>query len=505
VPIFLIILFKFFYKTKWFNYILGFVLIFTFAISQYMAIEYKSLAYYGLPARFFELFIGVWLAVNYQKLPVSNNKYVNNTLAVVSLLLILIPALLISKLSVFPGYNALFVCLGSAGLIYLGKCEEKTFITKFLGLKAVVFIGLISYSLYLWHWPVFATFKTIGLEFNHYEMLAIIALLIALSYISWKFVEQPFRNKFKWSFLTTFIVFLVVPIAIFYGCKYAIKKYNFATDRISYNQELIKTSATAHAQKKLCINAIRDDKTYTDELCSFGEEDKKLSVFMFGDSHSNSAAGFIEELMLDSSLKAKINSNSSYLYLKDKMPNKSASVTNLDQMKVIYKSTDQEIISKKYDYIVISGLYNSYYNYLYGKDTFKDGIEETVEFILENESIPVIVKDVARFKNMTGYCVIFNRANCSIDKNTALEKQIEIDSFFDELKIKYPQLILIDPKEVMCDDEKCYYGNQDAIFYSDDHHLTYYGSRYLGKKYLEKFGNPFKHYEEQEVAKKAEK
>ena len=68
---------------------------------------------------------------------------------------------------------------------------------RYSPLNVVKFFGQISYSLYLWHWPLFtfARFSKSSLVLDAVDKVALFALTVAISYLSWRFVEQPFRQK----------------------------------------------------------------------------------------------------------------------------------------------------------------------------------------------------------------------------------------------------------------------------------------------------------------------
>ena len=97
----------------------------------------------------------------------------------------------------FPGWHALIPCLGAALLIYAGEDERtRRSPPRLLSLWPLVFVGLISYSLYLWHWPllVFARYWTIT-PLTGWQSAAIVIASFILAALSWRYVEQPFRGK----------------------------------------------------------------------------------------------------------------------------------------------------------------------------------------------------------------------------------------------------------------------------------------------------------------------
>ena len=93
----------------------------------------------------------------------------------------------------FPGVNAVYACLGAALLLWP---KQSTVIAKGLAARPMVWVGLISYSLYLWHWPVLVLYRhyTEGNWPGKTEIAALFAAALVISYLSWRFVERPFRK-----------------------------------------------------------------------------------------------------------------------------------------------------------------------------------------------------------------------------------------------------------------------------------------------------------------------
>jgi len=116
--------------------------------------------------------------------------------------LILVPAMKYASSTVFPGLTALPPCLGAALIIAAGEHGEN-FAGRILSRQPFVFIGLISYSLYLWHWPlsVFQRYDDMVLRGGFYGgrvKLTLVALSLLAGTLSWAFVERPFRSgKFR--------------------------------------------------------------------------------------------------------------------------------------------------------------------------------------------------------------------------------------------------------------------------------------------------------------------
>ncbi len=150
-------------------------------------------AFFMPHVRTFELAVGALIALG--AFPRPRSAVIAEVASIVGVGLIIWAVAFQSGDLPFPGLGAVPPVLGSALLIWSGS-GTPTATGRLLALKPVVFIGLISYSLYLWHWPVFVYGKMIQAErLTETQAWAAIAVSIGLATLSWRFVELPFRRK----------------------------------------------------------------------------------------------------------------------------------------------------------------------------------------------------------------------------------------------------------------------------------------------------------------------
>lgn len=152
----------------------------------------RDFAYFFPLTRAWELMIGALLVlVPLPRVP----RLLRELAALVAVAIILGSAWRFHSGMAFPGWVALIPCLAAAGLIAVGS-QGGSLVTQALSWRPVVFVGQISYSLYLWHWPVFVAYRLVnGGAIGRLEAILLVIVSIGIACLSWRYVERPFREK----------------------------------------------------------------------------------------------------------------------------------------------------------------------------------------------------------------------------------------------------------------------------------------------------------------------
>lgn len=169
--------------------------IISFVIACWLASRYQSYNFYLLPSRGWEFLAGaicaIWRARSGYSVP---SLPIANILSISGVVMIAAAAISYNESIPFPSYYTLLPVLGTALVIMFGI--PKTFVHYVLAARLPVFIGLISYSTYLWHYTLFAFYRIYTQQEAMMEGLLLLSgLSIILGYFSWKYVEAPFRKK----------------------------------------------------------------------------------------------------------------------------------------------------------------------------------------------------------------------------------------------------------------------------------------------------------------------
>lgn len=163
--------------------------------TQILPTDYSSAAFYLLPTRAWELLAGSLCAFALAQRRTSPQALLANTFSALGVILVLISVLGLSPQIQHPGLWTLLPVLGTVFIILYA--QPATYAARILSYKPFVVVGLLSYSAYLWHQPLFA-YTRIYKGQEHLGIkttLALIVLTFALAAFSWRFVEQPFRNR----------------------------------------------------------------------------------------------------------------------------------------------------------------------------------------------------------------------------------------------------------------------------------------------------------------------
>ncbi|MFC5499629.1 acyltransferase family protein [Caenimonas terrae] len=166
----------------------------SFALSVWGLTHAPTSTFYLLPMRFWELAVGALIALRPERISPSP-RAIREIVAGAGLLAILYGITMLSEESSFPGWNALLPCLGAAAIIDAGG-RGGAWVSRLLSVRPLVFVGKISYSLYLWHWPLLALAKYQAMrQLTVVETAGVMTAALAISILSWRYVEMPFRQN----------------------------------------------------------------------------------------------------------------------------------------------------------------------------------------------------------------------------------------------------------------------------------------------------------------------
>ncbi len=458
--------------------------------------------FYLLPSRIWELYSGALLAYfNFDKIKSYFSNRLCDIFTILGLILIFYSLLTFNSLTPHPSLLTIIPVFGTILIIIFSG--DTGFSGSILTNKKIVYLGLISYSLYLWHYPIFVFSRLIlpnDLTSLNYIFLIFISFIF--SAITYKYVEQPFRNKnkFKRRFIFKFfLIFSTFCIIIgFIGHLTNGFKNMFTNPK---NANLILVQSTAMEDLDGCHGSKPEDN------CRIGNKSKTTpSWALIGDSHAGSLSSELSRELSKNNLSGiqLTQGGCGYVLGLNK------SFTDPTFCENLNKRIEKIILNNEIKNIVISARYvrylfkTGYDNGEGGKESdFEDtyyypdnynGNNERMNIILEayKNSIENLLK---ADKNVflvypvpeIGWDVVrqtykpFNKNNITISYQSYLKRSKSVIDKFDELLL-YNNFFKIDPSKLFCNitsPDRCETSINNKLIYFDDDHVSNDGAKLI--------------------------
>lgn len=269
---------------QWIAGLLSLIGVLSLAAAQWGAYHSPDATFYLLPTRAWELAIGGLIALYLMGPRIRElSDSARNMLSAAGLLLILLAVFGFSAATPFPSLFALVPCVGAALIILFAS--PATVVGAMLSSRPFVGIGLISYSAYLWHQPLFAFARQRSLtQLDDATLVGLSFASIALAYVSWRFIERPFRDRtlIRRSVLASVAVVGTVSFATL-GVLGHYEYYVSKPSTLSWlgGREVPEKFFGIQESDRNCSG--REDLT---TACWLGDKTSPLTIVIAGDSHA---------------------------------------------------------------------------------------------------------------------------------------------------------------------------------------------------------------------------
>jgi peptidoglycan/LPS O-acetylase OafA/YrhL len=399
----------------------------------------------------------------------------NNYLSFLGISLILVEFILIDEKSHFPGWVSLFPCFGAALLIFSG--DQTIVAKKILSFDVLVFIGLISYALYLWHWPLLSfAYIIYGHQPPPLDRFMLVLLSVVLAIGSLFIIEKPIRQtKGRISVVLLLILFVVIGF-IGYNT-YARDGYEFR----SFKSQILKTGeigSTAMFEKMKadyfpCENKLILEKSPIAsgiKRCFQSKKDRAIDFLIIGDSHA-------EQLFLG---LAKNLSNLNVAYFsQDTIP-----ILSKMDYSDIFRSIKNESSIKQ---VIVAGYWPGRISEIPKGRSLYDELKYSFQSLDRSDLKIYLIWGLPNFSFDPRECKYLrfggrNKCEEGLGYSSAQEERYKQDIL--RLSSEFKTLSALNVSKYFCDDELCSMVEGDALLFRDNHHLSIYGSDYLVKKLL---------------------
>lgn len=396
MPSLLLLIHKYF--KKYLILILVLLLIGSLALSQYMSMvpKYAQFSYFLLPSRAWELLAGCLLAV----IKPNIRDKIATVFSLLGLGLITIGAVVINEHSVFPGIITLLPVVGS---LFIIQGRESGF-GKILRTKPFVIIGLASYSIYMWHWPLIIFIKSIFKiqQFSIPQTILLSMAIIGIGYLSQKYIEDFFRFMRNVNYKKTVVYYFFISLVITSAFSFYVYANKGFPERYGVGVEY-----TTIATKKC---------SHFDVGCFITQRmDEENEVIMIGDSHANHFSNLFAQWFDDEKIALKLFATGGCNFYSEAIINTACEEVKTKAAKTIQKA-NTVIIAKRFDLV-------------YSDENFLNDFYQYVTKITEMNKSVIFVKQVPKFQDSEFLedWMVAKRYGFNFDYNTN-----PIDSLYDE-------------------------------------------------------------------------
>lgn len=497
------LLIPFLHNRKALYIFLVFLTVFSFVLNLGLVDRSPVATFYLLPTRAWELSIGGLLALVAKK---NIHTKFPNILDFIGISSIVISFMFYDKSDSFPGAYALLPVIG-ASLLLLPKSNE-TYISKFLSLSVLKFLGKISFSLYLWHWPILVYNNHIFIDQNEFNLWFYLALLLIISYISWIFIEEPFRRSKILKNHKICYIFGIFLIALVLMPNLVVYKYDGFSSRFSSKENLLVDD--------IHYKGIEYDGKWDFKGVPIGVKSDSVAVdfVLWGDSHGLAIASEIDSLAQEFSLSGRAFLRSGVapitnlwtplnlkVYPKEKVLNLNEErlnyiITNKIQNvilvcrwqhKVWGSKQSERMIGKDFKSPMVVDNEEVKFNHIESFKALERQYRSMILELLQNDinvfvltQVPVASKpEVARdFWKHKLYGNFNEYSNLdSLNKEEFLNSRDKVYNLFNTIEHRYYKIL--DPVDLFFDKNGALVLSEERSIFRDEDHLTSYGSKKL--------------------------
>jgi len=460
---------------------------------------YTKYSFYMLPTRAWELLAGIILSLGI--LPVIRHHRIADMIALVGLALIIGTMLMLQETSVFPGVNAVYPVLGAALIIYSGA-QVHTVVARLLSHKALVFIGLVSYSFYLWHWPV--TVYTKMVWDSDLNKLFILILSFVLAAVSYRFIEPRYRKSAgrlprvrTVGELGIIGVFLASCAAFILYSQGLIGRVPNDIMQIAQVTALHQTANSVQCRRFIENN--QNDENDRGQLCRLGKQDSVPQFIIWGDSHAEAISYALHLAALDTGVSGYALVNGGCRPLLGVFRKRKEKCLNFNNAVLEFIKNSpaiKHIFLAGYWRISLTGQSYDNSNFLImdektrisspleNRNVFRRGLKRTLD-ALDGYRISII-EDVPEIGAQFGKSVANHFIRQAWLGSDILARRTfvdDVDSYDQEFSSALSSLPahwnFIEVKPWLCQDQECPILIDGKLVYSDGDHLSRYGASLL--------------------------
>lgn len=420
-----------------------------------------------------------------------------------------------------PGMLTLLPIVGVGLIIAFASPQE--IVGQILSYKPITWLGLLSYSAYLWHFPVFAFARMGSAQPSNYDKISWIALTLVLSLLSYFLIEEPFRRRMSNRLVLVVLAFWFAVIAI--GVSYAVATNGIATqERLGFNLEI---SSSIKPTFLFGDDGCHDNDAYIhneSEFCILGNKERaEIDYVLLGDSHAMHLQPLLQSLSTEMGLKGLFGGASGCPALLGVYPERGTPHPNADSRKCFDFNQGAYGLTKamgiktvflvsRWDYYVdgshsgslnkISDLTLKVQDVELFRAVYREAVARTLAHYAElsvrvvvmlqvphqNTNVKRVVEDLLAAPSLAQKQQVLNGAqDLFLPRSEHIDRQFIANRswFINKNALEDGTLTLVDPTEEFCNDAVCPILDNKVSFYTDFDHASEAGLQRLENRFRE--------------------
>ena len=429
-------------------------------------------------------------------------QWINDVLSFLGGALIIVGLFIIDHNNLYPGWLALLPSIGTALMIF-SLNNHQNILSKLLTLKPSLFLGKISYSAYLWHWPIVVYYRIYINEraFNVYEIIGLILASLLAGYFSWKYIEEQFRyskatNKkvfraSRWAISLSILLGLGVYLSNGFASRMSESQIKIVDDDLMWDME--------------CTEYAKPFESIDETFCVVGKpwSDAKNKGIVWGDSHSQHWAQVIDIVAKNANSSFIIGPRKCPAYLNEtfvkanypRYPTFTEDCTKRNGIVLDWLKNNAEV-----NVVILAAAWSGHARMSYN-ESFMTNIEnssletqsategvkasKTAMHALMNmlaDKQVLLLADIPRPNKILNECAFSEntwllRSRCKADDYQYLDAKVTLawheptDQLLANLAAEYPNVSAIVPTRTLCSQGKCSTYINNELIYKDANHL----------------------------------
>lgn len=444
-----------------------------------LLVSSKSVAVFFLsPFRAWELLAGSLLALH--TVPPLRSRMLRELIAAAGLLAIVVACFVYDGGTTFPGLAALAPVLGTAALIHAGA-SGPSLAARLLQLPPMVWVGLISYSLYLWHWPLIVlTRYATGFEpiTPHIPMLFVASLVLA--YLSYRFIEQPFRRSAVVNRRTVFVSSAASAVLAALVASAGLLKGGFES---RFSPEVIELDKARAPQ--IPFSQCRGGQS--GNWCVLGRPDLTPKILLWGDSHMQAWAPAFDQILRDRSEAAV------FIFMPRCPPmldlHRHSARPDCPKHNLFVR--DYLLAHPEISTVVMAGFWSQYFRSESTLSAVREGVtldgvaaaqialSDSLSWLQNNRRRVVLIGPVPVYdKNVPLSLAVGIATQRQLLHSTLADQMHKSSAFFEVVEAAgtSPNLTFLNPLQWLCGNHHCALIRNGESLYRDDDHLSVSGA-----------------------------